>query len=49
MTDSRFDLLCLGEPLGEFNATRAESGAFLFPADPADGELSISVASYAHP
>lgn len=30
MTDTRFDLLCLGEPLGEFNATRAESGAFQF-------------------
>jgi 2-dehydro-3-deoxygluconokinase len=30
VTDSRFDLLCIGEPLGEFNATRAESGAFLF-------------------
>lgn len=26
-----------------------ESGAFLFPADPATGELEISVASFAHP
>ncbi|AMJ63632.1 2-dehydro-3-deoxygluconokinase [Bosea sp. PAMC 26642] len=24
------DILCIGEPLGEFNATRAESGAFQF-------------------
>lgn len=30
MTDTRTDLLCLGEPLGEFNATRAESGTFQF-------------------
>ncbi len=30
MTQTRFDLLCIGEPLGEFNATRAESGAFQF-------------------
>jgi 2-dehydro-3-deoxygluconokinase len=30
VTDSHYDLLCLGEPLGEFNATRADSGAFLF-------------------
>ncbi len=30
MTDTRYDLLCIGEPLGEFNATRAESGAFQF-------------------
>ena len=30
MTDSQIDLLCLGEPLGEFNATRGEAGAFLF-------------------
>ncbi|MCT4491845.1 sugar kinase [Bosea minatitlanensis] len=30
MTHSQIDLLCLGEPLGEFNATRAESGAFQF-------------------
>lgn len=30
MTEPRFDLLCIGEPLGEFNATRAESGAFQF-------------------
>jgi 2-dehydro-3-deoxygluconokinase len=30
VTDSPIDLLCLGEPLGEFNATRAESGAFQF-------------------
>ncbi|MDP3256401.1 sugar kinase [Bosea sp. (in: a-proteobacteria)] len=30
MTDIRYDLLCIGEPLGEFNATRAESGAFQF-------------------
>lgn len=30
MTDTRIDLLCLGEPLGEFNATRAESGTFQF-------------------
>jgi len=27
---TRYDLLCIGEPLGEFNATRAESGAFQF-------------------
>ncbi|CAM5764849.1 sugar kinase [Bosea minatitlanensis] len=30
VTHSQIDLLCLGEPLGEFNATRAESGAFQF-------------------
>lgn len=30
VTQTRFDLLCIGEPLGEFNATRAESGAFQF-------------------
>lgn len=30
MTDKRYDLLCIGEPLGEFNATRADSGAFQF-------------------
>ena len=30
MTATQFDLLCLGEPLGEFNATRGEAGAFLF-------------------
>lgn len=30
VTDSSIDLLCLGEPLGEFNATRAETGAFQF-------------------
>lgn len=30
VTDSHIDLLCLGEPLGEFNATRGEAGAFLF-------------------
>lgn len=30
MTDSRIDLLCIGEPLGEFNATRGEGGAFQF-------------------
>lgn len=30
MTARHFDLLCLGEPLGEFNATRGEAGAFLF-------------------
>ncbi len=30
MTQTRYDLLCIGEPLGEFNATRAESGAFQF-------------------
>lgn len=30
MTEPRFDLLCIGEPLGEFNATRAETGAFQF-------------------
>ncbi|WP_376986266.1 sugar kinase [Bosea sp. R86505] len=30
MTDTRYDLLCIGEPLGEFNATRADSGAFQF-------------------
>ncbi|WP_353187279.1 sugar kinase [Bosea sp. (in: a-proteobacteria)] len=30
MTHSQIDLLCLGEPLGEFNATRAETGAFQF-------------------
>jgi 2-dehydro-3-deoxygluconokinase len=30
VTELRFDLLCIGEPLGEFNATRAETGAFQF-------------------
>ena len=30
MTERRFDLLCLGEPLGEFNATRAQDGCFQF-------------------
>jgi 2-dehydro-3-deoxygluconokinase len=30
VNDIRYDLLCIGEPLGEFNATRAESGAFQF-------------------
>lgn len=30
MTDLSIDLLCIGEPLGEFNATRAIAGAFQF-------------------
>ncbi len=30
MTDTTIDLLCIGEPLGEFNATRAQAGAFQF-------------------
>lgn len=30
MTEISIDLLCIGEPLGEFNATRAEAGAFQF-------------------
>lgn len=30
MTDTKFDILCMGEPLGEFNATRGEAGAFRF-------------------
>jgi 2-dehydro-3-deoxygluconokinase len=30
VTDKMFDLLCIGEPLGEFNATRGEAGAFQF-------------------
>lgn len=30
VTDKTFDLLCIGEPLGEFNATRAQAGAFQF-------------------
>ncbi len=30
MTVPIFDLLCIGEPMGEFNATRGESGAFRF-------------------
>ena len=30
MTETAIDILCIGEPLGEFNATRAESGAFQF-------------------
>ncbi len=30
MTEISIDLLCIGEPLGEFNATRADPGAFQF-------------------
>jgi len=30
VTDKTLDLLCIGEPLGEFNATRADAGAFQF-------------------
>lgn len=30
MTDNTLDILCIGEPLGEFNATRGEAGAFRF-------------------
>lgn len=30
MTNPTFDILCIGEPLGEFNATRGEAGAFQF-------------------
>lgn len=30
MTDAAIDILCIGEPLGEFNATRGEAGAFRF-------------------
>ncbi len=30
MTASTIDLLCIGEPLGEFNATRGEAGSFRF-------------------
>ncbi len=30
MTETSIDLLCIGEPLGEFNATRADAGAFQF-------------------
>jgi 2-dehydro-3-deoxygluconokinase len=30
VTDTTIDLLCIGEPLGEFNATRAQAGAFQF-------------------
>ncbi|WP_245928022.1 sugar kinase [Bosea psychrotolerans] len=30
MTEPKIDLLCIGEPLGEFNATRGEPGAFQF-------------------
>jgi 2-dehydro-3-deoxygluconokinase len=30
VTEALIDLLCLGEPLGEFNATRAETGSFQF-------------------
>lgn len=30
MTVTSIDLLCIGEPLGEFNATRADAGAFQF-------------------
>lgn len=30
MTDKTLDILCIGEPLGEFNATRGEAGAFRF-------------------
>lgn len=30
MTDTTIDILCIGEPLGEFNATRGEAGSFLF-------------------
>jgi 2-dehydro-3-deoxygluconokinase len=30
VTEISIDLLCIGEPLGEFNATRADAGAFQF-------------------
>jgi 2-dehydro-3-deoxygluconokinase len=30
VTETSIDLLCIGEPLGEFNATRADAGAFQF-------------------
>jgi 2-dehydro-3-deoxygluconokinase len=30
VTEPKIDLLCIGEPLGEFNATRGEPGAFQF-------------------
>lgn len=30
MTDKTLDILCIGEPLGEFNATRGEAGSFRF-------------------
>lgn len=30
VTDTTIDLLCIGEPLGEFNATRGEAGSFRF-------------------
>lgn len=30
MTEPTYDILCIGEPLGEFNATRGETGAFQF-------------------
>jgi 2-dehydro-3-deoxygluconokinase len=30
VTEISIDLLCIGEPLGEFNATRADPGAFQF-------------------
>lgn len=30
MTEPTIDILCIGEPLGEFNATRGDAGAFQF-------------------
>jgi 2-dehydro-3-deoxygluconokinase len=30
VTQPTYDILCIGEPLGEFNATRGETGAFQF-------------------
>lgn len=30
VTDTTIDILCIGEPLGEFNATRGEAGSFRF-------------------
>lgn len=30
VTEPALDILCIGEPLGEFNATRADTGAFQF-------------------
>jgi 2-dehydro-3-deoxygluconokinase len=30
VTEPTYDILCIGEPLGEFNATRGETGAFQF-------------------
>jgi 2-dehydro-3-deoxygluconokinase len=30
VTEKAIDILCIGEPLGEFNATRGEAGAFRF-------------------